>query len=121
MRSFSTLGLSLGLGILLAACGGGGTTAGGTPQGVGNPTPLPGTVRGSLVGQASAVAVTVGGNSVNTLSPSVLAGFLESAQQGTTVVAGTPQCSVAVGRRRLVRQFASRAAVRARHFAAEIL
>lgn len=99
MRSFYSLGLGLGLGTLLAACGGGGgTTTGGTPQGVGNPTPLPGIVRGSLVAQASPVAVTVGGASVTTLSPSVLAGFLESAQQGTTVVAGQPQCAVSVYR-----------------------
>jgi predicted esterase len=98
MRSFYSPGLAIGLGILLAACGGGGTTTGGTPTGVGNPTPLPGTIRGSLVGQASAVAVSVNGSSVTTLSPSVLAGFLEAAQQGTTVIAGQPQCAVSVYR-----------------------
>jgi predicted esterase len=95
MRSLSTLGL--GLGFLLAACGGG-TTTGGTPAGVSNPAPLPGVTRGSLVGQAASVAVKVGGNSLTTLSPSVLAGFLESAKTGTLAVAGQPQCAVSVYR-----------------------
>ena len=85
MRSLSTLACSLGLGYLLAACSGG-TTAGGTPTGVANPDPLPGVTRGSLVGQAASVSVNVGGTSLTTLSPSTLAGFLESAQQGTVTV-----------------------------------
>jgi predicted esterase len=97
MRSLHTLGLGLGLGILLAACSGG-TTTGGTPQGVANSAPLPAPVRGSLVGQAASVSVNVGGASLTTLSPSVLAGFLESAQTGTLAVAGEPQCSVSVYR-----------------------
>jgi predicted esterase len=97
MRSLSTLGLSLGLGILLAACSGG-TTTGGTPSGVDNPAPLPVPTRGSLVGQAASVAVNVGGIALSTLSPNVLAGFLESAQTGTLAVAGQPQCSVSVYR-----------------------
>jgi pimeloyl-ACP methyl ester carboxylesterase len=97
MRSLHTLGLSLGLGILLAACSGG-TTTGGTPQGVANPPPLPAPVRGSLVGQAASVSVNLGGASLTTLSPAVLAGFLESAQPGTLAVAGQPQCSVSVYR-----------------------
>jgi predicted esterase len=97
MRSLSTLGLSLGLGILLAACSGG-TTTGGTPAGVTNPPPLPAPVRGSLVGQAASVAVSIGGIGVTTLSPTVLAGFLEGAQQGTLAVAGQPQCAVSVYR-----------------------
>ncbi|QJE00445.1 prolyl oligopeptidase family serine peptidase [Massilia forsythiae] len=97
MRPFSTLAAGLGLGFLLAACGGG-TTTGGTPAGVANPAPLPGVTRGSLVGQAASVAVNVGGNALTTLSPSVLAGFLESAQQGTLAVAGQPQCAVSVYR-----------------------
>ena len=95
MRSLFTLALCLGQGILLAACSGG-TTAGGTPAGVSNPEPLPVATRGSLVGQAASVAVNVGGASLTTLSPNVLAGFLESAQQGTLAVAGQPQCSVSV-------------------------
>lgn len=95
MRSLFTLACSLGLGYLLAACSGG-TTAGGTPTGVVNPDPLPVATRGSLVGQAASVAVNVGGASLTTLSPTVLAGFLESAQQGTLAVAGQPQCSVSV-------------------------
>jgi predicted esterase len=97
MRSLLTLAFSLGLGSLLAACSGG-TTAGGTPTGVANPDPLPGVARGSLVGQAASVSVNVGGTSLTTLTPSVLAGFLESAQQGTLTVAGQPQCSVSVYR-----------------------
>ncbi|MGJ7916350.1 alpha/beta hydrolase family protein [Massilia sp. LXY-6] len=97
LRPLHTPGLSLGLGLLLAACSGG-TTTGGTPVGVTNPAPLPGLARGSLVGQAASVAVNVGGNSLATLSPSVLAGFLESAQTGTLAVAGQPQCSVSVYR-----------------------
>jgi predicted esterase len=97
MRSLSTLGLSLGLGFLLAACSGG-TTTGGTPSGVDNPAPLPIPTRGSLVGQAASIAVNVGGVSLTTLSPSVLAGFLEAAQSGTLAVAGQPQCSVSVYR-----------------------
>jgi acetyl esterase/lipase len=99
MRSLSTLrlGLSLGLGILLAACSGG-TTTGGTPAGVSNPEPLPAPTRGSLVGLAASVAVSVAGNSLTTLSPSVLAGFLESAQPGTLAVASQPQCAVSVYR-----------------------
>jgi len=95
MRSLLTLACSLGLGYLLAACSGG-TTAGGTPTGVANPEPLPVATRGSLVGQAASVAVNVGGASLTTLTPTVLAGFLESAQQGTLAVAGQPQCSVSV-------------------------
>jgi predicted esterase len=95
MRSLFTLACSLGLGYLLAACSGG-TTAGGTPTGVANPEPLPVATRGSLVGQAASVAVSVGGASLTTLTPTVLAGFLESAQQGTLAVAGQPQCSVSV-------------------------
>jgi len=97
MRSFITPALSLGLGMLLAACSGG-TTTGGTAQGVANPAPLPAPIRGSLVGQAASVAVNVAGNSLSTLSPSVLAGFLESAQTGTLAVAGQPQCAVSVYR-----------------------
>jgi hypothetical protein len=79
MRSLFTLACSLGLGYLLAACSGG-TTAGGTPAGVTNPDPLPVAARGSLVGQAASVAVNVGGASLPTLTPTVLAGFLEAAQ-----------------------------------------
>jgi len=97
MRSFSTLGLTFGLGILLAACSGG-TTTGGTPAGVQNPAPLPTATRGSLVTQAAAVPVSTGGNSLTTLSPNVLAGFLESEQTGTLAVAGQPQCAVSVYR-----------------------
>ncbi len=97
MRSLSTLGLSLGLGIMLAACSGG-TTTGGTPSGVDNPAPRPIPTRGSLVGQAASIAVNVGGASLTTLSPSVLAGFLEATQTGTLAVAGQPQCSVSVYR-----------------------
>lgn len=97
MRSLYSLGPILGLGVLLAACGGG-TTAGGTPEGVASPAPIPAPVRGSLVGQAASVAVSVGGASLATLSPSVLAGFLEVEQKGTTLVAGQPQCAVSVYR-----------------------
>ncbi|MGB9110145.1 MAG: prolyl oligopeptidase family serine peptidase [Telluria sp.] len=97
MRTLSTLALSLGLGLVLAACSGG-TTTGGTPMGVDNPAPLPIPTRGSLVGQAASVAVNVGGLSLTTLAPNVLAGFLEAAQTGTLAVAGQPQCSVSVYR-----------------------
>jgi hypothetical protein len=97
IRSLYPLGLSVGLGILLAACSGG-TTTGGTPAGISNPPPLPAPIRGSLVGQAASVAVSVAGNSVTTLSPTVLAGFLEAAQTGTLAVAGPPQCAVSVYR-----------------------
>lgn len=97
MRPLYSLAPLLGLGLLLSACGGG-TTAGGTPAGVASPTPVQAPLRGSLVGSAASVAVTAGGVSVATLSPSVLAGFLESEQKGTTLVAGAPQCSVSVYR-----------------------
>jgi pimeloyl-ACP methyl ester carboxylesterase len=97
MRSLSTLGLSLGLGVLLAACGGG-TTAGGTPAGVANPAPLPGVTRGSLIGQASPVSTDINGTSMSTFSPSMLASFLEATQKGTLEVAGQPQCAVSVYR-----------------------
>jgi pimeloyl-ACP methyl ester carboxylesterase len=96
MKSLPSL-QALGLCILLAACSGG-TTTGGTPVGVANPSPLPGVARGSLVGKAASVSVSVGGASLATLSPSVLAGFLESAQTGTLAVAGQPQCAVSVYR-----------------------
>lgn len=100
MRSFHHLGrvLGLGLGLLLTACGGGGTTAGGTPTGVPTPEPLPAVVRGSLASQAASVKIDVGGASIGTLTPTVLAGFLESAQKGTLAVAGQPQCGVSVYR-----------------------
>jgi predicted esterase len=97
MRSFSTLGPTLGLGFLLAACSGG-TTTGGTPAGVPNPAPLSAATRGSLVTAAAAVPVSAGGNSLTTLSPNVLAGFLEAEQTGTLAVAGQPQCAVSVYR-----------------------
>jgi len=97
MRSFYRLALPLGLGILLAACSGG-TTTGGSPSGVANPDPLPVPSRGSLVSQAASVTVSAAGNSLATLSPSVLAGFLESEQTGTLAVAGQPQCSVSIYR-----------------------
>jgi len=97
MRSSFSPGLALGLGLLLAACSGG-TTTGGSPQGVANPDPLPASSPGSLVGQAGAVPVNVGGTPLATLSPTVMAGFLEAAQQGTLLVAGQPQCAVSVYR-----------------------
>jgi predicted esterase len=97
MRLLSTLGSTIILGCLLAACSGG-TTTGGTPAGVPDPAPLPVATRGSLVTQAVAVPVSVGGNSLSTLSPNVLAGFLESEQAGTLAVAGQPQCAVSVYR-----------------------
>lgn len=97
MRSISSLAFTLGLGTLLAACSGG-TTTGGPPTGVTHPEPLPVPSRGSLVSQAASVSVSAAGNSLATLSPSVLAGFLESEQTGTLAVAGQPQCSVSIYR-----------------------
>jgi acetyl esterase/lipase len=105
MRSYLNLGLGLGLGMLLSACGGGAAT-GSAPGAVAVSAPAPAPapvspaapVRGSLVGQASAVAVNIGGLPLATLTPIVMAGFLEAAQHGTLLVTGQPQCAVSVYR-----------------------
>jgi predicted esterase len=92
------LPFALTLTCLLAACGGG-TTAGGSPEGVTNPAPAAAPGRGSLLGSVSAVPVGVSsGVSLATLTPSVMAGFLEAAQNGTVAVAGAPKCSVSIYR-----------------------
>jgi len=97
MRSFSIPGLLVGLGCLLAACGGG-TTPGGSPSGVAPPAPLPALARGSLVGQAASVGVNVAGVGLATVPAQVLAGYLEYGQAGTLAIAGQPQCAVSVYR-----------------------
>jgi acetyl esterase/lipase len=92
------LPFALTLTCLLAACGGG-TTAGGSPEGVANPAPPPAPARGSMLGNVSAVPVPVsGGVSVATVEPSVLADMLEAARSGTTAISGPPQCAVSVYR-----------------------
>jgi predicted esterase len=84
--------------LLLAACGGG-TTTGGTPEGVASPAPPPAPARGSLLGNAVAVPVAVSSStSVATVEPAAMAAFLESAQSGTTAVSGPPQCAVSIWR-----------------------
>ena len=44
--------LALSLTLLLSACGGG-TTVGGTPEGIANPAPAAAPARGSLIGSAA--------------------------------------------------------------------
>jgi predicted esterase len=90
--------LALTLTCLLAACGGG-TTAGGSPEGVANPAPVAAPARGSLLGTAATVPVAVSSSvSVGKIEPSVMAGFLEAAQGGTTAISGPPQCAVSIWR-----------------------
>lgn len=90
--------LALTLPILLAACGGG-TTPGGTPQGVTNTLPPAAPARGSLLGTAASVPVALSTTvSVATIGPTQMAGFLEAAQSGTTAISGPPQCAVSIYR-----------------------
>jgi predicted esterase len=94
MRSLPVLILAS----LLAACSGG-TTTGGTPEGVTNPPALPAPARGSLIGAATPVPILLsGGVSVATAQPAQLEYFFDSAQSGTTAVSGPPQCAVSVYR-----------------------
>ena len=84
--------LPLILALLLAACGGGGGDSaipGGTTVAPTPPTPV--SLRGTLVGSASVVPVSVGGSTVNTLSTQQLASLLNSAQ---SAVSGSPTCSI---------------------------
>jgi hypothetical protein len=84
--------------VLLASCGGG-TTTGGTPEGVSLPTAVAAPARGSLLGNVTAVPVAVSASvSVATVQPAALAVLVESAQSGTTAVSGPPQCAVSVYR-----------------------
>jgi alpha-beta hydrolase superfamily lysophospholipase len=80
---------------LLTACGGGGGGSGQTSSGgvVVTPPP-PTTLRGTLIGSAAAVPVTVNGASVLTLQPAAFAQLLEAAQKGSTTLTGTPTCAV---------------------------
>jgi predicted esterase len=90
--------LTLTLTLLLAACGGG-TTVGGTPEGVASPAPVAAPARGSVLGTVTAVPVALNGSvSVATIQPAALAGLLETAQAGITAVSGPPQCAVSVYR-----------------------
>jgi predicted esterase len=90
--------LALTLTCLLAACGGG-TTVGGTPEGVILPAPVAAPARGSLLGTVTSVPLALSASaSVATVEPSVMAGFLEAAQSGTTAISGPPQCAVSIYR-----------------------
>jgi predicted esterase len=90
--------LILSLTLLLTACGGG-TTVGGTPEGVANPTPAAAPARGSMIGSAASAPVALSAStSVATIQPAQPAGLLEAAQSGTTAVSGPPQCAVSIYR-----------------------
>jgi predicted esterase len=90
--------LALAFILLLASCGGG-TTVGGTPEGVTLPTPPVAPARGSLLGSVTAVPVALSPSvSVATVQPAALATLVEAAQNGTTAISGPPQCAVSVYR-----------------------
>ncbi len=84
--------------ILLAACGGG-TTTGGTPQGVANPPAVAAPARGSLIGSVVPVPIALSSSlNVATAQPSALGDFFNAGQAGTTDIAGPPQCAVSIYR-----------------------
>lgn len=90
--------LAFALTILLAGCGGG-TTVGGTPQGVTNPTAAAAPARGSLIGSAVTVPIALSATvSATTAQPSALGNFFNAAQAGTTDISGPPQCAVSIYR-----------------------
>jgi predicted esterase len=90
--------IALTLTCLLTACGGG-TTPGGSADGVAHPAPPAAPMRGSLLGAVTPVPVALSGSvRVATIEPAVMAGFLEAAQPGTTAVSGPPQCAVSIYR-----------------------
>ncbi|MGZ5199476.1 MAG: alpha/beta hydrolase family protein [Telluria sp.] len=83
---------------LLAACSGG-TTVGGTPDGVASPAPVAAPARGSLIGNVVPVPVALAGSvSAATVQPAAMTAFLEAAQSGTTSISGPPQCAVSIYR-----------------------
>ncbi|MBA5606902.1 alpha/beta fold hydrolase [Duganella sp. FT3S] len=80
---------------LLTACGGGGGSSGQTSDGgVIVAPPPPTTLRGTLIGSAAPVPVTVNGASVTTLQPAAFTQLLEAAQKGSSTITGTPTCAV---------------------------
>jgi alpha-beta hydrolase superfamily lysophospholipase len=90
-----TAGLPALLLALLTACGGGGDGSGQTAGGgVIVTPPLPDSLRGTLIGSAAVVPVTVNGASVTTLQPAVFTELLEAAQKGSSTLTGTPTCAV---------------------------
>jgi pimeloyl-ACP methyl ester carboxylesterase len=94
MRSLYAFALPL----LLAACSGG-TTVGGTPDGVASPPPVAAPARGSLIGNPAPVPVALAGSvAVATVQPAAMGVFLEAAQSGTTAISGPPQCAVSIYR-----------------------
>lgn len=111
--------LPLALLLLLGACGGGGGGGGGVPPGtiVGDggtvvtppvvtppvttppvttppDTGTPAPARGSLIGTATLVPVSVAGASLNTLDADTFTALLDTAQSGTSVITGKPSCAV---------------------------
>jgi poly(3-hydroxybutyrate) depolymerase len=80
--------------LLMAACGGGsGNSGSGTDPIVVVPTP-PVSLRGTLIGGASVVPVSLGSSSVTRLDPAPFKQLLEAAQKGSSNITGTPTCSV---------------------------
>ncbi|MFC3376733.1 lipase family protein [Rugamonas sp. CCM 8940] len=82
--------------LILAACGGGGGGAGNGSGVVVVPTPpvISPSLRGSLIGAASVVPVSINGASVNTLEPAVFKQFLDEQQKLSSNITGTPSCAV---------------------------
>ncbi len=78
--------------IVVSACGGGGNAGSGGDVLVPVPPPVP--LRGSLIGSATLVPVSIGGASVATVTPAALGQLLEAAQRGSTLLTGTPSCAV---------------------------
>lgn len=94
MRQIHLIPLAMAglLAALTTGCGGGGggqTGGGDTAQ----PIP-PTTLRGTLIGSAAVVPVTVAGASVTTLQPAAFSQLLEAAQKGSTAVTGAPTCAI---------------------------
>jgi len=83
---------------VLAGCGGGGQTGGGTALDGSSGGESGAEARGTLTAAPAAVAVRIGGVPVDQLSPDVFTAWLDGQQEGTTLITGKPACAVGISR-----------------------